>query len=236
VTAKAEPGGHPVLDLTIDELLTTTRAVRRRLDLDRPVPRAVVEECLRIGFQAPTGQNTQDWGWVLVDDPDTRRALADQYRQGLADHAARDRTGEVTVAGTTPGAERISRSVAHLVEHLHRVPVLLVPTIAQRYGYRSAFAAASTWGSILPAVWNVMLALRSRGLGSAWTTLHVYREREVADLLGIPDGQLQVGLFPIAYTIGTDFRPADRRASEDRIFWNRWRDTDTDTDTDTRAG
>jgi nitroreductase len=112
--------------------------------------------------------------------------------------------------------------VAYLVEHLHEVPILLVPTIGERYGDRTAFGAASKWGSILPAVWSFMLALRSRGLGSAWTTLHLYREREVSELLAIPADQQQVGLFPVAYTIGTDFRPADRAASAARIFWNRW--------------
>ena len=122
----------------------------------------------------------------------------------------------------TPGAAQIAGSVAYLVEHLHEVPALLVPTFGDRYGDTTSFGVASTWGSILPAVWNFMLALRSRGLGSAWTTLHLYQEAAVAELLGIPAGQRQVGLFPVAYTLGTDFRPADRNASEGRIFWNRW--------------
>jgi nitroreductase len=117
----------------------------------------------------------------------------------------------------------MSASVQHLVDNMQRVPVLLVPTIGRRYAGSSTFELASRWGSILPAVWSFMLALRNRGLGSAWTTLHLYREREMAELLGIPHpDQTQVGLFPVAYTIGTDFRPADRRASEARIFWNGW--------------
>jgi len=181
------------LDLTADELLATTRAVRKRLDLTRPVPRAVVEECLRLAFQAPNGSNEQDWGWVLVDDPALRVAVADVYRRGLADHVGRDRSGEPE----TPGASAATAdSVAYLVEHLHEVPVLLVPTIGDRYGSGSTFQQASRWGSILPAVWSFHLALRSRGLGSAWTTLHLYREQEMADLLGIPEGQTQAGLFP----------------------------------------
>ena len=210
------------MNLSIDELLTTTRAVRRRLDLQRPVPRDVVEECLRIGFQAPTGQNSQDWGWVVVDDPQRRAAMADLYRQGLADHGNRDRSAEPPPPPATAASERMSASVTHLVDHLHEVPVLLVPAIGPRYGAATSFAAASRWGSILPAVWNFILALRSRGLGSAWTTLHLYREEEMAELLGIPAGYSQVGLFPVAYTIGDEFRPADRSASEERIFWNRW--------------
>ena len=208
-----------LLDLTPDELLATTRAVRKRLDLDRPVARAVVEECLRLAFQAPNGSNEQDWGWVLVDDPDLRVAVADVYRRGLADHLARDRSSESAGPKTSAAT---ADSVAHLVEHLHEVPVLLVPTIGDRYGSDSTFQQASRWGSILPAVWSFHLALRSRGLGSAWTTLHLYREREMADLLGIPAGHTQAGLFPVAHTLGTDFRAADRRRSESRIGWNRF--------------
>lgn len=211
------------MTLTNDELLTTTRSVRRRLDLDRPVERFVVQECVRTAFQAPTGSNHQDWGWVLVDDGPTRRAMADLYRQGLQDHLRRDPGGRIEPDRTTPMAQRISASVSYLVEHLQDVPVLLVPTIGVRYGDETTFGAASKWGSILPAVWNFMLALRSREMGSAWTTLHLYREREMAELLGIPhDEQTQVGMFPVAYTIGTEFRRADRAASEKRIFWNRW--------------
>jgi nitroreductase len=204
----------------IDAVLTTTRAVRKRLDLERPVERTVVEECLRLAFQAPNGSNGQDWGWVVVDDPETRRALAELYRQGMRDHITRDRSGEPAGAPPDP---RMSASVQYLADHLEQVPVLVVPTIAQRYGGATTFQQASRWGSILPAVWSFQLALRSRGLGSAWTTLHLYRERETAELLGIPLGEhTQAGLFPVAYTKGTDFSPADRSRSDARIGWNRW--------------
>ena len=158
---------------------------------------------------------------MLVDDAETRQAIADLYRQGLADHLGRDRTGE-PIPVQTPAADRMARSVAFLVERMQDVPVLLLPTINIRYAQSSSFALASTWWPILPAVWSFMLALRSRRLGSAWTTLHLYREREMADLLGIPAHQQQVGLFPVAYTVGSDFRPADRSASGSRIFWNTW--------------
>jgi nitroreductase len=213
----------PALPLTVDELLTTTRTVRRRLDLGRPVPRAVVEHCLRIAFQTPNGRNQQAWSWILVDDPATRRAMADLYRAGLEDHLRRDVSGEAPVDSTSPAAIRMRDSVSYLVDVLQDVPVLLVPTIEPAYSLGDAFGVASAWGSILPAVWSFMLALRSRGLGSAWTTLHLYREREMAELLGFPHpDQLQVGLFPVAYTLGTSFHPADRRLSESKIFWNRW--------------
>jgi nitroreductase len=207
--------------LSFDEVLTTTRAVRRRLDLERPVPRPVVEECLRLAFQAPNGANGQSWGWVLVDDPSLRAELARLYRLGLADHIGRDRTGE-TPEGE-PGDERMAASVQHLADNFERVPVLVVPTVARRYGGATTFQQASRWGSILPAVWSFHLALRSRGLGSAWTTLHLYREQEAAELLGIPHAdQVQAGLFPVAYTLGTTFHPADRARSAERVGWNRW--------------
>ena len=214
----ATTGEHVVL--TIDELLTTTRTVRKRLDLDRPVERSVVEECLRIAFQAPNGSNQQDYGWVVVDDPAVRVRMAELYRAGMADHSVRDKTGEAIVPQSNP---RISESVRYLAEHMEQVPMLLVPTFGRRYGDATTFQQASQWGSILPAVWSFMLALRSRRLGSAWTTIHLYREQEMAELLGIPYPQhRQAGLFPIAYTIGTDFKAADRAKSEQRIFWNGW--------------
>jgi nitroreductase len=211
------------LGLSSDELLSTTRSVRKRLDFARPVPRDLVETCAQLAFQAPNGSNQQGWAWVFVDDPSTRAALADLYRQGLQDHLARDRTGEVEPDRTAATQKRISTSVAYLLEHMQDVPVLLVPAVARRYGDRSTFQQASKWGSILPAVWSFMLALRSRGLGSAWTTLSLYREKEMGELLGLPVGEwTQAGLFPVAYTIGTDFKPGDREASESLIRWNRW--------------
>jgi nitroreductase len=209
------------LDLTIDELLTTTRAVRKRLDLSKPVTREVVEECAALAFQAPNGSNQQRWGWVCVDDPVLKRAMADLYRQGMTDHSQRDRTGEEPVDYSSDAAVRMSASVMHLAQNLEQVPVLLVPTIAGRLDSASIFMQASRWGSILPAVWSFVLALRSRGLGSAWTTIHLYREREMAELLGIPyDEVTQAGLFPVAYTIGSQFKPADRASS--RVKWNSW--------------
>lgn len=213
----------PQPDLTVEELLTTTRTVRRRLDLARPVPREVVEECLRIGLQAPNGSNLQLYDWVLVDDPEMRRDMADLYRRGLDDllHAP-GREERTSPYPDTPAQQRISASVYYLLEHLHEVPVLVVPTVAGRLERASIFDQASRWGSVLPAVWNFMLALRSRGLGSAWTTLHLHREREMAELLGIGyERATQAGLFPVAYTVGTDFRPAGRDA-ESKIHWNGW--------------
>jgi nitroreductase len=206
------------------ELLTTTRSVRKRLDLARPVDRAVVEDCLRIGFQAPNGSNLQLYDWVLVDRPDVRAAMAEIYRGGLADQLALSAAStDPTPYPDTEAQKRISTSVAHLVEHLHEVPVLVIPTVSGRLEDASIFEQASRWGSVLPAVWNFMLALRTRGLGSAWTTLHLHREKEMAELLDIPyDEVTQAGLFPVAYTLGTTFKPANRGLSEQHVHWNHW--------------
>ena len=211
------------LELSSDELLATTRSVRKRLDFDRPVERSVVEDCARLAFQAPNGSNQQGWAWLFVDDPALRIGVADLYRKGLEDHQRRDRTGEIEPDRSNPIQQRISASVAYLLERMQDAPVLLVPLVARRYGSDSTFQQASKWGSMLPAVWSFMLALRDRGMGSAWTTLSLYREAEMDDLLGIPSGEwTQGGLFPIAYTKGTDFKAADRSQSESRIFWNTW--------------
>jgi len=221
----ADATPDPVLPLTIDELLTTTRAVRRRLDLCRPVPRATVEQCLSLAFDAPNGSNLQLWRWVLVDDPAVKHEMARIYRAAMEDHVGRLReTGDPAGADySTPEAQRIAASVYHLRDHLHEVPVLVVPAVSGRLDGASIFDQASLWGSVLPAVWSFMLALRSRGLGSAWTTLHLRREREMADLLGIPfERATQAGLFPVAYTLGTRFKRGDRARSARTIRWNHW--------------
>ena len=207
---------------TADGLLSTTRSVRKRLDLERPVERFVIEECLALAFQAPSGGNSQGWSWILVDDPAIKKHMADIYRGGMLDHRNRENVGD---APPPRGQKGVKESVTYLAEVLDQVPVLLVPTINHSYGRSTTFQQASTWGSILPAVWNFMLALRSRGMGSAWTTIHLYREQEMAELLGIPfPGMTQAGLFPIAYTVGTRFSPAERDLSSERVSWNRWTD------------
>jgi nitroreductase len=207
--------------MDLDHALVTTRAVRRRLDLDRPVPRAVVLECLQLALQAPNGSNTQPWRWVVIDDPALREGAAAIYRGAIDSFA--NRPGPRDVDYSTPAAQRIATSVAHLKDNLHRVPVLVVPVVKGRLEGEPLFMQASRWGSILPAVWSFMLALRARGLGSAWTTIHLHREQEMAELLGIPHGEwTQAGLFPVAYTLGSDFHAAPRGQAEDVVSWNTW--------------
>jgi nitroreductase len=206
----------------LDHALTTTRTVRRRLDLDRPVARAVVLECLELALQAPNGSNTQPWRWVLIDDPATRAAAADIYRGAITDVSSRS-GGRRSFDDTTPAGRRLAASVESLRDNFERVPVLVVPLVRGRFEREPVYFQAARWGSILPAVWSLMLALRGRGLGSAWTTIHLAREEQMAELLGIPYGEwTQAGLFPVAYTVGTDFRPAERGRIEDVVTWNRW--------------
>lgn len=214
-------GDATVLDLDPDTLLTTTRAVRKRLDYDRPVPRELIEECLAIAFQAPNGGNMNNWRWIVVDDRERIAALARIYNGGLDDYIATMADSGGYPGSVVEGADRIGSSVEHLRENFHRLPAVLVPVFAGRMEQANVFFQASAWGSIIQAVWSFMLAMRARGLGSAWTTGHLWREKEAAELLGIPEHYTQVGLFPIAYTRGTDFKPAYRKGAEDVIAWNR---------------
>jgi nitroreductase len=200
------------LDLGADELLSTTRAVRRRLDLERPVEREVIEDCLRLALQAPTGSNAQGWSFVVVTDPGHKAALAGWWKAVADDYLARQ-----------PDKGRITAGVRHLAEHLQDVPVLVIPCIAGRTDGQPAAAQAGRWGSIIPAVWSFMLAARERGLGSVWTTFHLGHEREAAELLGIPYADvMQVALIPVAYTVGTKFRPAPRRPLDAVVHWDGW--------------
>ena len=202
---------------SVDELLSTTRAVRKRLDLSRPVEREVILECLRLAVQAPTASNNQDWRWVVVTDADKRAAIAEIYNSVGAEYLAQKANTE-----KDPQARRVYASATALTSTLADVPVYVIPCIEKRMDGLPLVAAASAWASIIPAAWSFLLALRSRGLGSVWTTLHLSKEREVAEILGIPDGVTQVALFPVAYTIGTDFKPAQRPPVEEITSWNTW--------------
>lgn len=215
-----------LLDLDPDQLLTTTRSVRKRLDLERAVPRELVLECLDIALQAPNGSNQQRWDWVIVDDPALCAEVAAVYSGAMDDLKGDADRATKSIDRAATAQQRIGASVEYLRAHMHEVPVLVIPTLAGRYEGADTFLQASSWGSILPAVWNFMLSLRARGLGSAWTTVHLYREREMAELLGIPYKRYtQAGLFPVAWTKGTDFRPAPRKPAEDVVSWNGWRTT-----------
>lgn len=212
-----------VFDLSVtDALLSTTRAVRKRLDLERPVPDAVIRECLALTLQAPTGSNRQGWRWLVVTDRQKRERLAQLYRKGAGSYL--DDGHAKSVAAGAAQDSRVFASARHLAERLQDVPVHVLPCI--RVDHLPPNPPRRTWaglmGSIMPAVWSFQLALRARGLGSVLTTLHLAHEDEAAELLGIPAGVMQVGLLPVAYTIGTDFRPATRPPLDTVLHWNQW--------------
>jgi nitroreductase len=207
------------LDLAVvDELLSTTRSVRKRLDLDRPVDRGVIDACIELSLQAPTGSNAQGWRWVVVTDEKLRAGLADIYARGADEYMVK-RAEER--AGMDPQNARVYDSARYLVDVLHRVPVHVIPCIRGRVS-DDAFANASLYGSILPAVWSFMLAARARNLGTVLTTLHLRLAAEAAELLGIPDGFLQVGLIPVAHTDPAVFRPVSGRFLDEVRLFNRW--------------
>ena len=205
-----------VLELTPDELLSTTRAVRRRLDLERPVEREVLDECLALAQQAPTAGYAQHWHFVVVTDASKRAALAELWRSVAYPYLERrgPREGQL---------QRIGDAVVHLAEHIQDVPVHVVPCVGGRYEGKPNALVASAFGSIIPATWSFMLAARSRGLGTVWTTFHLRHEERAAEILGIPyDEVTQVALVPVAYTLGTDFKPGRRRPLETMVHWDGW--------------
>ena len=214
------------VQLTTDQLLTTTRSVRKRLDLTRPVERGVIEECLAIAQQAPAASNAQKWHFIVVTDAEKRAALAELYRQSWEMY--------VTLPGAAPNLKfdspernavqvRVTASAQYLVDHLHEVPVHVIPCIAGRTNDQPTVIQSAQWGTIAPAAWSFMLAARARGLGTCFTSLHLFFEEDAAKILGVPyDEIMQAALIPVAYTIGTDFKPAPRDPLGDIIHWDTW--------------
>lgn len=227
-----------LLPLDPDELLTTTRSVRRRLNLKRPVNLALVEECLEIALQAPTGSNIQNWHWIVVTDPKRRAAIGDLYRRGVETY--RDlpvAVHNLPVEGEERKAQqmRILTSALYLSEHYHEVPVMVVPCVVPRVASvvmppdgttereMADFVSVSLYGSVLQAVWSLQLAARARGLASCWTTIQTFHERELAGILGIPyDDVQQIGLVCLAHSKGTEYRPAAREPLAAHAHWETW--------------
>jgi nitroreductase len=202
---------------TVDHLLTTTRSVRKRLDLTRPVEPEVLERCLEIAVQAPSGSNRQRWHFVIVTEPELKLGIAELYRRAFTAYR-----GTQAASGDTTPAGAITESATYLAEQFHAVPALVLFCYEGRVEQAGVAAQASVYGSILPAAWSFMLALRARGLGTAWTTLHLRYEQVAAALLGLPDTLTQAVLFPVAYYTGDDFKPARREPLTEQISWNSW--------------
>jgi nitroreductase len=202
----------------IDWLLSTTRTVRRRLDLERPVDPEVVLACLDLALQAPTGGDFQGWRWIVVSDPTTKTAIRDLYLESHVEASGGRRPTEVVSS-----ADRMLDGAWYLASTLDRVPILVVACLRGRYGPTTTLAeAGALFGSIYPAVWSFQLALRSRGLASAWTTVHLRRADQMAEVLGIPDGVVQAALVPVAHLVGSDLRAARRRPVREVAYRDRW--------------
>lgn len=219
----------PQLELLPDILLSTTRSVRKRLDFSRPVEPELIQECLELAVQAPTGSNSQGWHFVVVTDAKQRQALGKIYWKGYRLYRELVASGNSVLKSNPLTAERtttlnkVRSSSEYLADHMGEAPVLLVPCINSRVESLEAVDQAGIWGSILPAVWSFMLAARARGLGTCWTTVHLYYEQEAAEVLGIPYKQVtQAALIPVAYTLGTDFKAAPRVPLESIVHWDRW--------------
>jgi nitroreductase len=219
----------PALNLTPDELLTTTRSVRKRLDFSRTVEPELIRECLDLAVQAPSGANSQRWHFVVVTDAAKRATIGELYRQGWAQYTEEMAPSRRAMASRPMPEDqaatmgRILDSANYLAEHMHEVPVMVIPCVRPRTDTLSVNGQAGVWGSIVPAVWSFMLAARSRGLGTCWTTVHLYHEQEVADALGIPYQKvMQVALIPVAHTLGTEFKPGARVPLDEVAHWDTW--------------
>jgi nitroreductase len=220
-----DDSGMTTLPLMPDELLTTTRTVRRRLDLTRPVPVSLVRECLEIALQAPSGSNRQGWHWMVVTDPEIRAGVGEVYRRAVEAYLASEGSAARLFRedpARAPVQRRVGESVAYLGDRMGQVPVLVIPCLRLSSPRLPEGNQAGLWGSLLPAAWSYMLAARARELGTAWTTLHLTYEREVADLLGLPPDVRQGALIPTAYYTGRTFRPAARVALDDVLHVDRW--------------
>jgi nitroreductase len=208
------------------ELLSTTRAVRKRLDFDRPVEREVLERCLELALQAPSGSNVQGWHFVVVTDEAKRMALADIYRKAYGLYRQTPMyIGAIPSEDPSRQAQqqRSASSADFLADNLHRAPALVIPCISGRTDGVPAFHQAAVFGSILPAAWSFMLACRAHGLGTSWTTLHLMHEQEAAEVIGLPyDEVMQTALTPVAYTVGTTFKPATRQSLSSVVHWDAW--------------
>jgi nitroreductase len=209
----------PIDVANADLLLSTTRSVRKRLDFGRPVEREVLLECLQLAVQAPTASNRQTWRWMIVTDPGLRAKIADYYREAAMPYLRESATAAEGEGGQD---KRVFDSALYLAENLEKAPAFVIPCIEEDLDAKDQAGTIVALGSIVQAAWSFQLALRARGLGSTWTTLHLRHAKEVGDLLGIPAGVTQVSLIPVAYTKGTDFKPAKRAPVSEITHWDRW--------------
>ena len=208
--------------MTPEELLTTTRSVRRRLDFEHPVPRELLRECARVAVQAPTGSNRQGWQWMFVTDTDKKARIGELYRESWYAYA-KSRVEYAEGDLRREQQPRVVRSAQFLADHFGEVPAMVIPCIEGRAEGKPSMVAAALYGSIVPAAWSFMLAARLHDLACAYTTLHLKYEREVAELLGIDyDRYTQAALLTVGFFTGESFRPAERIPLEGIVHWDEW--------------
>lgn len=217
----------PKLNLSADEVLTTTRAVRKRMDFDKPIELDTVKECLDVALQAPTGSNGQQWEWVLVTDPEKIGAIAALYQHGFGMYLEMEGSTKTVYKGDDAERiaqqERVTDSAQYLADNMHRCPALLIPVLPMKLDGMPNLVGASMYAGIMPAAWSFCLAARERGIGTSWTTIHLMFEEQVAEILGIPFAEMtQVALIAMAYTNGTDFKLANREPLDDSLHVNAW--------------
>ena len=207
----------------VDNVLCTTRSVRKRLDFDRPVGLDVIQRCIDISLQAPTGSNRQGWSVVVVTDPEKRKFIGQKYREGFETYQKMGLAPEYEKGDLrAEQRDRVIDSAMFLAKNFERAPVHVIYCIDGRFEDAGSIAQASMYGSVLPAAWSFMLAARVRGIGSAWTTIHLFAEKEISALLGIPPTVTQAVLFPVAYYKGSDFKPAKRVSPRQLTYWDQW--------------
>jgi len=219
-----------------EHVMTTTRSVRKRLDFDRQIEFEVIEECMNIALQAPTGGHAEDWRWIFVTDLEIKSKIANIYRDNFIKHVKeplesngsehseiRGRLGGISSAGLDNRTTRMLDGASFLADNIGRSQyMLLVCATRPNPQVGGAGSLSALYGSVYPAIWSFQLALRSRGLGSVITTLHLHAEKEVAEILGIPDSATQIALLPIGHTIGTEFKFAERKSISSVAFLNAW--------------
>lgn len=219
-----------------EHVLTTTRSVRQRLDFDRHVEFEVIEQCMTIALQAPTGGHAEDWRWLVITDQEKRSKIAEIYFEKFVKHVKepleskgslhteiQGRLGGVSAGELGERTTRMLDGAAYLAENIGRSKYLVIPCATRPNPQTGGSGSLSAlYGSVYPAIWSFQLALRSRGLGSVITTLHLHAEERVAEILGIPDHATQVALLPIAYTMGTEFKVAARKSIDEVAFLDSW--------------
>lgn len=216
------------LSLSPDELLSTTRAVRKRLDFDRPVPDDIVRECVSLAMQSPSGSNNMTMQFIVVRDAAKRAALGEIYQTCYGIYSSMDGVyiGSIDKGDAEANAQqqRSAGSADFLGAHMGEAPVLVIPChVGSRLDNVPAMMSASMGANVIPAMWSFMLAARARGLGTCWTTVHLMMEQAAADVLGVPfDTVQQICLSPLAYTKGTDFKPTARPPADSIIHWDQW--------------